>query len=45
MSDGRSEWMIDCRKLNDPECDKDLRIHVGEKNEEHEVHHGIQGLP
>ena len=28
VSDGRSAWMIDCRELNDPECDKLLKIHV-----------------
>ena len=29
MSDGRSIWMIDCRKFDDPDCDKSLRTHVG----------------
>ena len=29
VSDGRSVWMIDCRKLDHPDCDKNPRILVG----------------
>ena len=29
VCNGRSIWMIDCRKFDDSGCDKSLRIHVG----------------
>ena len=29
MCNGCSKWMIDCRKFDDLDCDKRLRIHVG----------------
>ena len=29
MCDGRSIWMIDCRKFDDPDNDKSLRKHIG----------------
>ena len=29
VCDGRSVWMIDCRKFDDPDCDKSLRKHIG----------------
>ena len=29
VCDGRSIWLMDCRKFDDPDCDKSLRIHVG----------------
>ena len=29
MCNGRSIWMIDCRKFDDPDCDKSLKIDVG----------------
>ena len=28
LCNGRAIWIIDCRKFNDPERDKSLRIHV-----------------
>ena len=29
VRNSRSIWMIDCKKFDEPDCDKSLRIHVG----------------
>ena len=29
MRNGRSMWMIDCRKFDDPDSNKSLRKHIG----------------
>ena len=48
VGNGRSIWMIDCRKSEDPDCDMSLRTHVGpnprimrsimESKNSHELH-------
>ena len=45
---GRSTWMLDCRKFDDPDCSKGLRTHIGrnprimrsimESKNHHELH-------
>ena len=56
MCNGRSIWMIDCRKLDDPNSDKSLRRHIGrnlrimkfimESKSYHELHSRLyDGMP
>ena len=44
-ANGRSMWMIDCRKFDDPDSEKSLRKHIGRNPRTYVVHHGIQELP
>ena len=53
VCNGRSIWMTDCRKFDDTDCDKSLRIHVGrnprimrsimESKNHHDLHSRLHG--
>ena len=45
VCDARSQWMIDCRKLNGTDRDKKVEIHVGRNSRIMKSIFGIQKLP